>query len=280
MSIYDLDTMFNKEMICHYTKEENAKIILKRGDLKFSSLKKCSDPRESKERSFNLINCDFTKHYKDRKDKINRGLNDVIKDTRILCFCGFDCEIDFKDEFIPHYRQDYYRVGFTKSRMWDQYGDDHKGICLLFDKIELEREFYLLNNNVDRKYKGEVSYQYNLESINKSANIDHKSIEECIRNGESYPGLLKHIDKYYKELFLMKLRDYRDECEYRLVVITSSHDETMLSIKTSLKAIILGANFNEEGIDEIKESAKTYGNNIQIHYLSWQNGKPQLLRRN
>ena len=31
--------------------------------------------------------------------------------------------------------------GWARSRMWAQYADNHKGVCLIFDKLCLEKEF-------------------------------------------------------------------------------------------------------------------------------------------
>ncbi|HAT86949.1 MAG TPA: hypothetical protein DCS30_13995 [Rhizobiales bacterium] len=44
-----------------------------------------------------------------------------------------------------------YAMGHIKPRMWAIYGDQHKGVCLVFDKIQLtaalERQTYAFDHS-------------------------------------------------------------------------------------------------------------------------------------
>jgi hypothetical protein len=71
--------------------------------------------------------------------------------------------------------------------------------------------------------------------------------------------------------------DYRDEHEYRLVVIGDDGDPIGLPIESSLKAVILGVDFPPEEYESIDSLAQNCSTSAERWLLSWQEGRPQLL---
>lgn len=264
--------MFEKELICHYTNEEKAISILKSKQINFNSFAKCNDPRESKQWNFCYIGngqqlC--LKEYRNTPDVFDQFIKNY---SMILCFCGWNNEkMKFENNAIPPYRQDYYRVGWARSRMWSQYGDKYRGVCLVFDKSKLEEQFSLTFGK-NKKFADYVEYQYHLISFIKATKIECKDI---LKFGVK-KSLEMQINKYFHEFYFLKLMDYRDEQEYRLVVIVDDGNFVTLPIESSLKSVILGVDFPRQDYEKIDKLTKDCNNFAKTYILDWQEGCPQL----
>lgn len=269
--MFDND-IFNNNMVCHYTHHKAAESILRDGSLNFSTLASCDDPRESKNWSFNFIGQYQMQCIKNFPDVPNIFSSAIINNSKVLCFCGWNSEnIDFSNDMIPHYREAYYRAGFARSRMWSQYGEKHTGICFVFDRTQIEEEF---NSTFDTKkiFSGSVEYQHYRESFVKARKFDcmnilNQSIDEALK---------KQIETYYHEYFFLKSMDYRDEHEYRLIVIVDNNDSISLPIASSLKAVIVGVDFPPDKYECINELTLKCNRSAERWFLSWQDGRPQL----
>jgi len=155
--------------------------------------------------------------------------------------------------------------------MWWQYGKRHTGICLVFDRKRLEEEFES-SFETKKKFSGSVEYQYFLESFVKATKIECRNI---LNHGVD-EALGMQIDANFREYFFLKSMDYRDEHEYRLVVIVDDVDSIGLPIESSLKAIIVGVDFLPEDYECVDALARNCSSCVERWFLSWQEGQPQL----
>ena len=264
--------MFDKNNVCHYTSWEKANSILSKRHINFSPLVKCDDPRESKHWDFDFIGIGQTTCLENFKE-IPKNFDNYIKNnSMIICFCGWnDDEMNFDKNQITHYREEYYRVGWARSRMWSQYGRKHTGVCLVFDRKQLEEQFNS-TFGANKRFKGRVEYQYYLKRFVESRKIESMNI--LIYDVDK--ALEMQISKYYHEYFFLKLMDYRDEHEYRLVVIVNNGDSVRIPIESSLKGVIVGINFPKKIYRHIDVLAQSCNSDVENYYLSWQQGRPQL----
>ena len=264
--------MFDKDRVCHYTNKEKAISILKDKQINFSPLVSCDDPRESKQWNFDFIGSDQVFCFENHKGALSVFDNSIKNNSMILSFCGWNNEeMNFENNAIPHYRQDYYRVGWARSRMWSQYGDKHKGVCLVFDRKQLEKQF-MNTFKANKKFSGRVEYQYYLERFVRARKIECRNmIDHSVDE-----ALEMQIDKYYHEYFFLKSMDYRDEHEYRLVVIVDDGDPPGLPIESSLKGVIVGIDFPSKEYERIDALAQNCNSSVERYFLSWQEGRPQL----
>jgi len=220
--------IFDKNMVCHYTGKKAAISILSGKQINFSRLASCNDPRESKQWSFSFVGAEQRLCLQNYAEVPNVFSRSISNDSRVLCFCGWnDEELDFSKDRVPHYREAYYRAGFARSRMWSQYGKRHTGICLVFDRTRLEEEFGS-SFETNRKFSRSVEYQYYLESFVKARKIECRNI----LNHSVDEALAMQIDANFHEYFFLKSMDYRDEHEYRLVVIVDGGDSIGLPIES------------------------------------------------
>lgn len=264
--------LFHKDMVCHYTGKDKAKSILEKKQIFLSPLASCDDPRESKQWSFGFIGSEQRLCLENYAEVPNIFSSYISNNSKLLCFCGWNDEkIDFNNNMIPHYREACYRAGFARSRMWSQYGRGHTGVCLVFDRTRLEEEFKS-SFETRKKFSGDVEYQYYLESFVKARKIECRNI----LNHSIDEALGMQIDANFHEYFFLKSMDYRDEHEYRLVVIVDNCETIGLSIESSLKAVIVGVDFPPEEYEGIDSLAQNCGSSVERWFLSWQEGRPQL----
>jgi len=98
---------------------------------------------------------------------------------------------------------DHHHYGFSHSKMWAQYAENHAGICLLFDGKQLDGN---LNKDLGghcKVFRGFVKYDYEA-SVRPYPVFDSDIIEygvtEGVRNG---------LFKFYKKNFLFKSPEWK-----------------------------------------------------------------------
>jgi hypothetical protein len=249
--------IFDKNMVCHYTGKKAAISILRGKQINFSRLASCNDPRESKQWSFGFVGAEQRLCLENYAEVPNVFSSCIKNKSRVL------------------YREAYYRAGFARSRMWSQYGIGHTGICLVFDRMRLEEEFES-SFETNKKFSGRVEYQYYLENFVKARKIECRNI----LNHSVDEALGMQIDANFHEYFFLKSMDYRDEHEYRLVVIVDEGDSIGLPIESSLKAVIVGVDFPPKEYKCFDALAQNCSSSVERWFLSWQEGRPQLLNLN
>lgn len=118
------------------------------------------------------------------------------------------------------------------SRMWAQYADNHKGVCLVFDKKKLVEDFEnSFKSELCETHCRKVEYTNNLDSLKETLS------QPC----DSFLTL----DKI--QFLFLKCEDFKDEQEFRLLLINEKlKDENEIvsfSIANSICGVIPGTSF-------------------------------------
>lgn len=268
-----MSKMFDKDIVFHYTKHDKALSILQNNQIWLNPFGCLKDPRESKKWNFDFVGKHTVSCIEEHK-YILALFDEYIKETcKVVGFCGWNNdEINFTGNAIPHNRQDYYRAGFSKSRMWSQYAEEHSGVCLAFSRKNIQSQFATTFNE-NHRYDCDVIYQHYLQDFVKARKVDCDSI---IKHGIN-AVFANQLDKFWKEYFFLKLMDYRDENEYRLVVVDDNQGVALLPIESSLEGIIVGCDIPQQQYDEIIKLRDSLYPNVEMHKLDWQEGRPQLM---
>jgi hypothetical protein len=133
--------------------------------------------------------------------------------------------------------------------MWEQYGGNHAGACLLFDRGRFEA---VLHNDVGEEnlYIGDV--RYDRQGIAASP-FPHVTDERILDPEQRQSAVADHIDRYRGDFFFLKSDDFETEAEYRVVLKTK--DEPPAGYTTdeqgfayvgyghALVAVVLGRRF-------------------------------------
>lgn len=262
------------DLLFHYTSQKTAlNFILKERRIRFTPFGKLKDPRESKKWSFDIIGPSHRNM--NEREMVRKEFNDFIKrKCKVLCLCGRGKEeVNLEGNAIPEYRKSLCNAGFTKSRMWAQYAGNHKGVCFVFSKKALQSQLATSFSN-NKKYNGLVTYQYYLENFVRARKVDYIPL---IRDGVD-KILREQTDKFHREYFFLKLMDYRDEDEYRFVVVVDDDGGFVyMPIKSSLRGIILGIDFPKGKRKDVLSMTSGFDNKVSVRVLDWQEGRPQLM---
>lgn len=213
--------------------------------------------------------------YQDTIRKVdNEFCSDVVREIVklrkrmcIACFCYNE------DDSLTKYDSDtkylyYAQKGFEHSRMWSQYGEDHRGLCLVFNKklfLEevnriCEMKHLVFSRNI-RYVQKQVLFP-NYEDIMQSKTVD--SVEAA----KEFYSLGKNLTK----ILFTKDIDYEKEKEFR-VAFYSEKDYEYLNL-SSLKAIIIGDRFPDHLGCSIGEVANEL--NIPVVKMNYYGGLSEL----
>lgn len=117
------------------------------------------------------------------------------------------------------------KYGFAKPRMWDQYGDNYKGVCLAFSRKALEKSSEKANMICeDVRY---VDY-HNLD-------ISHQSIDKYKIGDDEYT---KNFTTYVKKRLFKKHIDFNNENEYRICSFNEGEFD-YVDISNALRGVIV-----------------------------------------
>jgi len=241
----------DEDIIYHYCKFDTAMLyILLKGELKLSPRHKSVDPIESTKpfhyHSSNNPLVSLTFEERKKRELFREQYNKNIKQ---LCFCKNSNKKNNEIQIPPpleHY-------GFMKPRMWDQYADKYKGVCLAFSKKELEKQ-----TDIDFVISKEVDYvKYNILELN------HPSINDDLEFDVYCQNEIKRI----QNIIFRKHIDYIGENEYRFCSFSKKED-VYIDISNCLKGIVISeTNTSLHFDEEINRFAENY--KAELLYIKW-----------
>ncbi len=228
--------------IYHYTKLNTAlKRILPSRKFRLGLLGNTNDPRETKP-------WDMVTYIENNSD--DRIANEVIR-VNVPKVMRTECKVAcFTSDFWTEVQNDgdrfaniYYGPGYARPRMWAQYAENHKGVCLLFDGYEFDKSLKLTakTNKWDCEiFQEQVSYDL-MSVINSSPFPDN--ITWGIRDSVSMLGkentARKFIRTHWHPFFFRKHPDWKTETEYRWLIHSPDNIEKFVPIARAIKKIIV-----------------------------------------
>jgi hypothetical protein len=252
-----LGSFFNDDdLLFHYTKANIAlERILHKNEFKLSRMDAMDDPREALDFSLVIVgdriepkNMDDVKNYTESIFYINEKFRKKVKRSKVA---SFTCQ--------SHIVGDSFSYGYSRARMWSQYAEGHQGICLVFSKKCLEDKF-----SGKKFHQGAVEYNNEkLRDRDVTTLDDKKEVEQ-------------HIVEHKSELFFLKAEDFKDEKEFRFVVIDADDEGDIhnISVEGCIKAIITSFRFPTAYELIIKEYCSK--NNVPWFRVSWFHGYPHI----
>jgi len=249
----------------HYTSPAGLAGILHAGRFRFSSMDRLNDPRERKPFEFGLNEALIpTEDVPRAREMLGRTISEIFGTAKVACFTteGTDGSPD-----------GYFSRGWSRARAWAQYGMDHKGACLVFDK---ERLTAAIKDACGPEMTcGPVAYEdrQNLDWSDGPAHFDNLTDDEMRQHA------LELRNAHGDQLFFEKNTDWASEREYRFV--TFAPDAFEVSIVDSLEGIILGEDYPPVEQAVLGERIRQADiKRIQIGEMIWMNGCPGTARVN
>lgn len=243
----------------HYTKLATAlEHVLARQELRLGRFRDTNDPREYKTFNVRLAGRDLGR---DVYEHVIRLGAEMLKDTWSLACLTMDNPS--ASEPVNTWDR-----GWARSRMWAQYGDNHGGVCLVFDREDMVREVIdQLDTEGDAEH-GPVTYK-NSAALNAFV-IDANRVDPA----NPLIAVINQMWAHPEELFLLKARDWETEYEYRFLLRRQEPSPFSATVRSSLRGVVLGDAVSEAhrpSIDALCERLE-----IGAARIVWNNGTPGL----
>ena len=227
------------DALFHYTKKSIAiEHILHTKKFKLSILKNTNDPREYKDKIFSVAGDSLG--YDKTVDLLNkaRPVTDRIQryECRVMCFCTNNKPTLILSDDRSIEDEHACPEGWSKSRMWSQYGQNHYGICLVFSKRELINALEKTKPQISDYKASYVKYSQRHGFDWEATTLDGNRLEEEGIRKYSF----NHVMENAEELFFRKHIDYRDEAEFRVVVFDPDKKLEYLDVSSLIKCVIVG----------------------------------------
>jgi len=264
----------HERYVYHYTTLATARdYILKANTLRFGTFPKTNDPRESRQWQFQVgaiaRNKDLAPY---ALQDVSEWMSSAIqRKTRVACFCR-----DIGPLTGDHLR-DIYKRGLARARMWAQYGDKHRGLCLVFDLAKLvdamKQKVEAMGPTVPiflvYAPVSYVNHGFLGKAHEHAFSITVEDLEQVGR--DNYPW--HHAARWWQDLFFQKVEDWRDEAEWRAVVLVDSSDPLDVDIREALAGVIHGELVTR---DEARTIFALTEDRPEVEHmgLTWKNGAP------
>jgi hypothetical protein len=251
--------------LSHYTRAETAFThIVPSGALLMNSYQRMRDPIESKHLGFRT---DAWQPADEAYDAIARAINAERNRCQLLSFTADAVDAPFDDRWFA--------CSWTRPRMWEQYGENHAGVCLVFDREAVVRQLRMNTTACGQSWDGEVDY-----SLPGFAG----SVACVLRMGDmplgpsGYARALEEravawLHARYRDFFFLKNDDWSAEQEYRFVLRANEDARTLLEYGDSLRAVVLGERFPQRLVKGALDACRQA--NVALMQISWADGYPR-----
>jgi hypothetical protein len=130
--------------------------------------------------------------------------------------------------------------GYARARMWEQYAEAHRGVCLMFRREDFERRALAeLRARSPNSWASAVNYTQRGILENPAATL-------MANNNPGTPAARmvdKHVQQQYDWIFFTKLLDWESEHEYRFIESSMDDGYSHVEIGDTLSKIIVGHGF-------------------------------------
>jgi Protein of unknown function (DUF2971) len=260
------DYRFTKRegLLAHYTNASAAfEHILPLGTLRLSPYRLMRDPAENK---------DFLPSIGMRGDPPQAG--QAIDDVYALLKTARDRMrvLSFTRDAEERGRFPGFDCCWARPRMWEQYADDHRGVCLLFDPAALKRAI-AEQWPTDSTYMHDVDYtREGIVGARGRTFIDERMFE----GKERAQAVADYIEARRDVLFFLKSDDFATEYEYRIVLAAGGDDYAHADYGDALVGVVLGERFPTwQRPGAVQECSKI---EVKLGRMHWAQGRPHVLR--
>jgi hypothetical protein len=271
------------EFLYHYTRLWTLPKIRKSGSLRFRPLRMMNDPHEALEshafmsglagpageplvmtsadaRRFESV--DWISEVNSARGNVKVGAFSMDSRPNLS-----DIDPDWAGVFAP--RRFWANRGFAHPRMWAQYADHGRGVCLVVNSRQLEAAIRASVNGRFAWGRGEVTYQ----PAEHDLTLGFLDARELLRKGASQALL-----GTFEESLLTKHADWAHEAELRFFVMDGTEDPWSVPIGDDVFAgLILGPWFDDRRHHRnVRAFARSFGISGRVRRLAWTHGRPQL----
>lgn len=252
-------------LLAHYTKAATAfEHILPGRKLRMSRYGDMRDPAENKDL---LLGLSF---WGERSDEEVGGAFDAVLST-VKEIRDSMCVLSLCQD-APN-ADDTFGCCWARPRMWEHYGDVHRGACLVFDAGRLRNAIHdqipgQLHINELPLFMGAVRYT----PVGIAGSAAGIADEDLFDNTKLRAAVARHIDAHYQDFYLLKTDDWATEHEYRIVLRSDTDGYRFVDYRDALVAVIVGERFPDWQIAGAGEVCVEAG--VAFKTMWWERGRP------
>jgi hypothetical protein len=256
--------------VYRYRSSDMAILELTTRKLRMSSLTRLNDPKEYAEWQFDLWT-----HGRELNKAMEHEIDQKASARAKDCAKALCATMDDESAVGPRGNiNSIWGRGFCRPRMWQQYGENYQGACMIFDRVALNNEIHSSKPEGSSITFGPVHYtnpsRLKTLGLGHPFTIDYdRVIEVGLRR-----AVLEHASKHHQVLFFQKSCDWQSEKEYRWLVWDNVHSKHDFEFGDSLKGILVGSNIEQKKLDKLLNLCAVH--KIIVHQLIWRNGSPSI----
>lgn len=267
----DFERHAREQPLFHYTSASVAlEAILLNGSLRLNSPVAMNDPFESDPLTPVLSMKVPVDRQPDIDDRVRELTGDVARlvraQCRLLCLTRSGPWWENPEAFGD---------GFARARMWAQYADAHKGVCLAFDQARLRESFakQFRSGRDLRAFEGPVRYRERLET-SELLNITWERATEPGADLKAYVDYL--FPSVVADRYLSKAWDWQTETEYRFLLQGEVGEFEYLDITPSLTGVVLGSACPYLRIRDLKARWRRIWEAGRVFQVTWDGSLPSV----
>jgi hypothetical protein len=258
----------------HYTKAQIAlEHILVDKTLKISQLQFTNDPKESKELYITTLTGVISPQLGGSFKKIHKVMKNIkLKEWKVLCFSQNHADFGSGK---PNAEINPFLSGKYRPAMWAHYASSpnrpHDGVCLKFNYSRLQNRISESFQDKGKYFVGHGSVEYDDLKFFQYLPFDVDGILE-LNELELEGRIREYLLTYYKELFLLKSKDWENEFEYRWLIHSRNDSPEYISIDGVLDEVLVGEEFPK--VYDPSLAALCAALDVPARRLRWFNGVP------
>ena len=166
--------------------------------------------------------------------------------------------------------------GYARARMWEQYAENHQGVCLMLRRRDFEAiALRQLKSRSRDAWADEVRYTQRGILDELAATVMAPSNPGADLTAEELTQ--EHVDKHVKSIFFTKLMDWQSEHEYRFVESSTDEEYTSVDIGETLAGVILGHKFPDRQTPDVLALCDRVAAQVWRMSWDWSRPSPQLI---
>jgi hypothetical protein len=179
--------------------------------------------------------------------------------------------VDEEDDDMDQFDR-VFGAGWTRARMWEHYAETHQGVCLVFHREAFEATaLRQLSSRSPGSLAGPV--RYTRAGLAETPAI---SLGGLAAGADGTRLAREHLNNLAKDLFFLKLLDWKSEHEYRFMEPGQDDNYSSIQLEDTLAGVILGHRFPRWQVASALTICKDEG--IDLSQVNWLMSRPSLGR--
>jgi hypothetical protein len=266
-SMYFLDS--TERFVYRYRSMTRALYELDRGTLRISPFPELNDPKEFADWKFGFA-AQRSFHPEPNWPDLEQQTSAYAKKFAKVFCATLDDDSALDKENINRI----WGRGFCRPRMLQQYADDYRGVCMVFDRATLDAAIIASVPEGSLHIADRVKYSDTPLMFKNHPTLNPFMLDYDIMNAVGLrQAMTEHIGLHREVLFFQKARDWRTEKEYRWLVWDTEHKDIIFKFGDALRAIVVGQKPSEEDLHRLHDACARVS--IPVWQLRWWNGAPE-----